>query len=132
MAQYDYAPTVRLADLAARQRLRDTAATVPRRIRVLLNVVGGRVMRGHTVDIGVERLSVSLPASLEPGQECAVFFGLTIEDQIYSVVGTARVLACVATGAGNFRAEMHFNADDKKSRIALEQLFGRKQSVCVQ
>ena len=127
----NYPPTIRLADIASRATRHD-ASLVPRRIRMLLNATGGQIMRGHTINVGVERLTVSVPSPLNLQQECAVFFGLTIEDQIYSIIGKGYVITCVRTESGTYRADLEFKVEDKKSRIALEQLFSGRSSVRVQ
>jgi hypothetical protein len=126
-----YPPTIRLADIATHSPNKQSASA-PRRIRVLLNVAGSQIMRGHTVDVAVDRLSISVPSAIELDQECAVFFGLTIDDQIYSIIGKGRIQACTPNPNGGYRADMTFEVADKKSRIALEQLFGSSESACVQ
>ena len=121
-------PTVRLSD-CARQCLIDNASKVaPRRIRVLLNIGENQTVRGRTIYIGVNQLTLALPKALATGQECAVFFGLSIEDQLYSIIGTGRVISCVGVEGVGFRAELQFTAGDKRSKIALEQLFSTEQS----
>jgi hypothetical protein len=102
-----------------------------RRIRVLLNA-GNQIMRGHAISIGADRLVVSVPSPLHRDHECAVFFGLTIAEQMYSIIGTGRVTECTGSEAGGYNAEMEFTVSDKKSRIALEQLFNSDRSNCVQ
>jgi hypothetical protein len=127
----EYAPTIRLADLAKRTHGAD-AGVVPRRIRALLNVAGGQILRGHTLHIGVDRLIVSVPISLGIDAECAIFFGLTIENQIFSIIGKGLVINCTGNESDGYHAEMHFKVEDKKSRIALEQLFSTANSNRVQ
>lgn len=131
MASQNYAPTIRLADIAAHSPGRE-AKTEPRRIRVLLNVVDKQIMRGHTLHIGIDQLIVSVPTPIELDQECAVFFGLTIEDQIFSIIGTGRVVHCDGNEKEGYRAEMKFSVSDKKSQIAIEQLFGSTTSNRIQ
>lgn len=131
MDRQDYAPTIRLADIAAHPPGREATAA-PRRIRVLLNVAGSQIMRGHTLKVGVDQLTVSIPSRIELDQECAVFFGLTIDDQIFSIIGTGRVATCTGNEKDGYRAEMTFSVTDKKSRIAIEQLFSAKQSNRIQ
>jgi hypothetical protein len=126
-----YAPTIRLADIATHSPNK-TSVSSPRRIRLLINVAGSQIMRGHTVNVGVDRLTISVPTAIELGQECAVFFGLTIDEQIYSIIGSGHIKACAANEKGGFIAEMSFVVADKKSRIALEQLFGSSESIRVQ
>lgn len=128
---YD-APTIRLADIAAYSRSRDAAAVAPRRIRALINVAGKQIMRGHTLNVGIERLIVSVPQPMDRDQECAVFFGLTIEEQIYSIIGNGRVLTCSGDEKEGYRVELDFVVSDKKSRIALEALFNPSSSNRVQ
>ena len=126
-----YPPTIRLADIAAHPPGKQTSSA-PRRMRVLLNVAGSQIMRGHTLNVGVDRLSLSVPSSIDIGQECAVFFGLTIDDQIYSIIGSGQIKTCTSDEKGGFRAEMSLIVADKKSRIVLEQLFGSGDSTRVQ
>jgi hypothetical protein len=126
-----YAPTIRLADIATHSPSKKSSSA-PRRMRVLLNVAGSQIMRGHTVKVSVDRLTVSVPSAIEVGQECAVFFGLTIDEQIYSIIGSGAILDCKPNENGGYHAEMNFVVVDKKSRIALEQLFGSGESVRVQ
>lgn len=103
----------------------------PRRIRVLLNV-DGQIMRGHAISIGIDQIIVSVPSAIERDRECALFFGLTIGDQIFSIIGNGRVTRCTAHDVDSHYAEMQFSVSDKKSRIAIEQLFGGERSNCIQ
>jgi len=129
---HNYAPTIRLADIATHSSGPEVKSASPRRIRVLLNVAGSQIMRGHTLHIGVDQLIVSVPTPIEKGQECAVFFGLTIEDQIYSIIGNGQIVSCEGTERAGYRAEMKFTVTDKKSRIAIEQLFSKSDSNRIQ
>ena len=122
------APTIRLSDYA-RQCFLDSASKVaPRRIRVLLNLGDNKTIRGRTIYVGVNQLTIASPKPLVANQECSVFFGLSIEDQLYSIIGTGRVVSCVGTEGNGFRVELHFTAGDKRSQIALEQLFSTEKS----
>jgi hypothetical protein len=126
------APTIRLADMANHYRGRDSSNAVPRRMRVLLNIAGSQIMRGHTINVGVDRLTVSVPTPIACDQECAIFFGLTIAEQLFSIIGTGRVTSCTGNDTDGYRAEMEFAVSDKKSRIAIEQLFSAQPSTRIQ
>lgn len=127
-----HAQTIRLADMATRARERDTSVVAPRKMRALINVGGNQIMRGHTLSVALDHLTVSVPTFVEPGSDCNVFFGLTIGDQIYSIIGSGTVATCEGSEAEGYRAEMSFSVADKKSRIVIEQLFGSHDSVRVQ
>ena len=122
----DEPPTIRLADMAKHYRVGPNLA--PRRTRVLLNIDDTNVIRGHTKHIGKDRLVISSPQALDIHQECAVFFGLTIQGQLFTIIGMGRVTACTHSDAEGYRVELNFMASDRKSHIALEQLFGSEES----
>jgi hypothetical protein len=125
------APTIRLGDIANRYR-ENGKNPARRRIRVLLNVAGKQIMRGHALSVGIDHLTVSVPSPLSLDQECAVFFGLTIGGQIFSIIGAGRVTQCTGAETDGYCAAMNFSVSDKKSRIAIEQLFSKSNSNCVQ
>ncbi len=122
------APTIRLADIAGTYSKGTSGSNVPLRSRVLVNVSGGSIMRGHTVDVGVDRLTITTPSQLANGQECGVFFAITIAEQTFAIVGTGQVSHCSGSETEGYLVDMRFAVGDKKSRIAIEQLFSTKQS----
>ncbi|MBC7984288.1 MAG: PilZ domain-containing protein [Candidatus Obscuribacterales bacterium] len=122
------APTIRLADIAGSYRRATSGANVPLRSRVLVNVSGGGIMRGHTVDIGEGCLTITTPTPLSPDQECGVFFAMTIAEQTFAIVGTGKVSRCSGNDTKGYLVDMSFAVEDKKSRIAIEQLFSTKRS----
>ena len=124
------APTIRLAD-AAQFRESGAARSKRRRIRALLNIGNDKIVHGHIACIDGGKLLVSLPEPIDVDSECALFFGLSIEDQLYSIIGSGRVIRCAKTGEAQFQAELRFNPGDKKSRIALEQLFESHESSVI-
>jgi hypothetical protein len=126
------APTLRLSDIAENYRKRNAGSSVPLRTRLLLNIPGECIMRGHTLDIAEDRLTVTLPSPLKIGQECAVFFAITIADHTFAIVGQGQVLNCTVNDKGAYCVDMSFAVEDKKSRIAVEQLFGTKESNRIQ
>ena len=126
------APTIRLADIAGSYRRRASGSIVPLRSRVLLNVPGDRIVRGHTVDIGENRLTVTIPSALANDQECGVFCAITIADQTYAIVGTGQVVSCSGDDTHGYSVDMNLTVIDKKSRIAIEQLFSSKASNRIQ
>jgi hypothetical protein len=126
------APTIRLADIAGSYRRRRSGTIVPLRSRVLLDIPGQDMMRGHTLDIAEDRLTVSVPSVLNNGQECAVFLALTVAEQTFAIVGTAEVKHCEHSGDGHYIIDLSFAVSNKKSRIAIEQLFGSKRRNRIQ
>ena len=122
------APTIRLAEIAAHCQEQASDSTLRVHSRMLLNIAGDRIMRGHTVAISLDKLTVSIPSHMPIGQECSLFFGLTIAEHIFTIVGTGLILDCNGNEIDGYHADMLFTVGDKKSRIALEQLFGSHQS----
>ncbi len=125
-------PAIGLADTMTRALTTPSSSLLSAakpRIRILLSVMGGQIMRGHILDIGLDigadRLAVSVPSVVEPEQECAVFFDLAIDDQLYVITGTGRVKACTPNEKGGFRTDMSLTVANEKSRRALEKFFGR-------
>ena len=125
------APTIRLGDIADHYRNQELAG-VPLRCRTLLNLADGRIMRGHTVAVAKEKLIVTVPSPLGLDEECAVFFAIAIAEHTFTIVGNGRARSCAGTYATGFRVELHFLVEDKKSLIAMEQLFSVKRSNRIQ
>jgi hypothetical protein len=125
------APTIRLGDIADHYRGRASAG-LPLRCRTLLNLRDGRIMRGHTVDVAENRLVVTVPSRLSSNQECAVFFIVAVAEHTFTIVGTGHVVGCTGCDADGYRVDLRFIVDDKKSRIAMEQLFSTKPSNRIQ
>jgi hypothetical protein len=121
------APTIRLSEMAHRYAA-GSSRTVPRRIRALINVSDREILKGLTTHVGVDHLTVTLPSPLSEGEACSIFFGLSIADQLFSIIGSGKVIHCEASPHGDYRVEFSFSANDKKSRIALEQLFSTAPS----
>jgi hypothetical protein len=125
------APTIRLGDIADHYRSQANAG-LPLRCRTLLNLVDGRIMRGHTVEVAEQRLTVTVPSPLAQDEECAVFFAIAVAEHTFTIVGSGRVRTCKGSYADGFCVELRFIVEDKKSLIAMEQLFGTKRSNRIQ
>jgi hypothetical protein len=125
------APTIRLGDIA--DHYRDQAkAGLPLRCRTLLNLADGRIMRGHTVHVAEKQLTVTVPSPLAIDEECAVFFAIAVAEHTFTIVGAGKVVTCTGSYANGFRVELRFVVEDKKSLIAMEQLFSTKRSNRIQ
>jgi hypothetical protein len=125
------APTIRLGDIA--DRYRDKAsAELPLRCRTLLNLVDGRIMRGHTEHVGEHHLTVTVPSPLTGDQECAIFFAIAIAEHTFTIVGTGYVIRCSGNDMEGYRVDLRFLVEDKKSRMAMEQLFSTSRSRRIQ
>jgi len=120
-------PTIRLGDIAEDYCGR---SNVKARLscRTLLNIPGGGIMRGHTVSVEENSLVVTVPTALPNDQVCGVFFAIAVADETFTIVGTGRVARCSGDAKHGYSVAMHFVVDDKKSRIAMEQLFGASRS----
>ena len=125
-------PTVRLADIVGGHRRRRSGRIVPLRSRALINVADVGIMRGHTVNIAEDRITVTLPIMLAAGQQCSIFFALALADHIVAINGKGRVLRCVGDNTHSYSVEMTFNPEDNQSLKALEQLFGVNRGNTVQ
>lgn len=119
--------TMRMANIM-RPCAQNTPAAPPRS-RVLLNVAGNRIMRGHALNVGVDKLIVSIPSALERGEECAALITVTIEDETFSIVGTAQVVNCSGNDAEGYCAKMRFMVEEEQSRAAIQRLFGSRTSA---
>ncbi len=126
------APTIRLADIAASYSGQTSGSTLSLRSRVLVNLPGGQIMRGHTVRISENRLTVTVPSPICSDQQCAAFFAITIAQQTFAIVGTGQVVRCTGNDDSGYCVDMRFTVEDKKSRIAIDQLFGTKASNRIQ
>ena len=125
------APTIRLGEIAEHYRGREDAG-LSLRCRTLLNLVDGPMMRGHTVQVDENHLVVTVPSKLAIEQECGVFFAIVIAEHTFTIVGTGFVIGCTGSDAEGYRVDLRFVVDDKKSRIAIEQLFSSKSSNRIQ
>jgi hypothetical protein len=121
------APTIRLGDIAEHYRGRARAG-LPLHCRTLLNLADGRIIRGHTVHVAEHQLTVTVPSRLTARQECAVFLAIAVAEHTFTIIGTGHVLTCVGSDTEGFRVELRFVVEDKKSLIAMEQLFSAKRS----
>jgi hypothetical protein len=65
-------------------------------------------------------------------QECAVFFVIKVAEHSFTVVGNGYVLGCTGNDDAGYRVELRFVVDDKKSRLAMEQLFDSRRSNRIQ
>jgi hypothetical protein len=124
-------PTIRLGDIA--ENYRSQAVTGLRvRCRTLLNFHDGRILRGHTIHVNDSNLVITVPTELKQEQECAVFFAIEIAEHTFTIAGTGSVVRCTGNHAEGYRVHLRFVVEDKKSRIAMAQLFGNKPSNKIQ
>jgi len=124
-------PTIRLGDMA--ENYRSQAIDGLRvRCRTLVNCNDGRILRGHTIHVNESNLVITVPNELQEAQECAVFFAIEIAEHTFTIAGTGHVVRCTGGALEGYRVHLRFVAEDKKSRIAMEQLFGSKPSNNIQ
>lgn len=126
------APTIRLSEIAGSYCRRPSGSIVPLRSRALVNVAGVGIMRGHTIDIAEDRITLTIPSKLQLDQHCSVFFALIIADHTVAISGSGRVISCTGSDASGYCVDLTFSVEDKKSRIAIEQLFSAKPSNRIQ
>jgi len=78
----------------------------------------GAILRGYTIDISAQGLSVLIPRKLNIGEACAVRFSMLINGQIMRVAGMGSIANCSCAGDG-FRIGMLFVASDPIVQQAL-------------
>jgi hypothetical protein len=121
------APTIRLGDIADHYRGRARAG-LPLHCRTLLNLADGRIIRGHTVHVAEHQLTVTVPSRLAVHQECAVFLAIAVAEHSFTIIGTGHVVSCAGSDTEGYRVDLRIEVEDKKSRIAMAQLFSAKRS----
>lgn len=124
-------PTIRLGDLFENYRSQAVDG-LQLRCRTLVNCNDGRILRGHTIHVNDSHLVITVPTELQPDQECAVFFAIEIAEHTLAIAGTGHVVRCTGGALEGYRVHLRFEAEDQKSRIAMEQLFGSKSNNKIQ
>jgi hypothetical protein len=125
------APTIRLGDIADHYRNQANAG-LPLRCRTLLNLADGRIMRGHTVHVAERQLDVTVPSPLAVAEKCAVFLAIAVAEHTFTIVGTGYILTCAGSYGEGFQVELRFVVEEKKSLMAMEQLFSTRLSTRIQ
>jgi hypothetical protein len=114
--------TVQLPNIVDGIRIRKIACPVPLRSRVLLDIPGNGIVRGHTIDIDKHGLSVTIPARLTAGLRCSVFFNVIVAGETKVVVGTGEIIDSTGNATDGYRARMTLTIDQVDAREAIEQL----------
>lgn len=102
---------------------------LPLRSAALVGMPGDRVLRGHTIGVSVDGLSMMLSTPLQLGEECRVLFTLSIRDHLTAISGVGTVTACERKMADHYRVDMRFAIDNPRAKGIVEQLLSDRTQI---
>lgn len=83
------------------------------------------IVRGHTLDMSEDGLSVMLPVALAVNSSCAVRFELFVDGNLVRVAGAGKIVHCSCVGMEGFRVGMRFNVQDPHVQPLLSEFLTR-------
>jgi hypothetical protein len=80
--------------------------------KVVLKTTRGEVLRGNTIEMSANGISVMLDKPLSVGLTCALSFDMFIQNRNVVVTGVGKVMNCSLCGLEGFRIGMLFAITD--------------------